>query len=146
MTRLEKTELFLIVLTSIGIYLLGSLLPERPGIDRLLLTVSSLLLFQGLLRDLWLLYQNRNKSADCHQREENCVCLESTVGITGIIAGLVLLGIGFDKHIAMNEMTWSLLVTLILVIGFLIKDLVLEWNPIRIRRDTDHASIVVKWK
>ena len=146
MTKPEKTELLLITLASLSCLFLGRLLPEQPGLDRLLLATSALLLFQGLLRDLWVLYQQKNKSSDCHLREENCFCVESTVGITGIIAGLVLLGIGIDFSIPMNSWKWGLLVFITMMIGFLIRDLVLEWKPLRIRKDTDHASIIVKWK
>ena len=70
----------------------------------------------------------------------------STVGATGIVVGAILLGSGITRSFVMDDWIWSVLVMLIMGVGFLIKDYVLEWNPWRIRRDKDHMNIVFTWK
>lgn len=46
----------------------------------------------------------------------------------------------------MDNWVWSVLVMLIMGLGFVIKDYVLEWSPWRIRRDKDHMNIVFTWR
>jgi len=74
------------------------------------------------------------------------MCIESTVGATGVVMGAILSGAGIGQPVSMTEWTWSVLVVLVLSGGFLMKDYVLEWSPWRIRRDKDHMNIVFTWK
>ena len=121
-------------------------LPTQIGIGSLLLTASVLLLLQGLIRDLWLLSERRRQSHTGPRKEALCMCVESTVGVTGVVAGLIVLGGAADSTLFVSPMLWSILTVTVLTIGFGIKDLVFEWRPFRIRRDKDHVNLVFSWK
>jgi hypothetical protein len=146
MTIGEKIELSLIPVLGIGFWVIAPELPDQLGVGRLLLAASALLLLQSLVRDLWLLTRKKRASQPGPRRAVRCMCIESTVGATGIVVGAILLGSGITRLIAMDDWVWSVLVMLILGVGFVTKDYVLEWSPWRIRRDKDHMNIVFTWK
>jgi hypothetical protein len=146
MTIGEKIELALIPVLGIGVWLMASALPDQVGVGRLFLAASALLLFQSLVRDLWLLARKKRMSQSSPRRAVRCMCIESTVGATGIVVGAILLSSGITRLIVMDDWVWSVLVMLIMGVGFVTKDYVLEWSPWRIRRDKDHMNIVFTWK
>lgn len=146
MTLAEKIELALIPTFGIGVWLVAPGLPNTVGAGKLLLATSALLLFESLVRDLSLLIRDRRVEKSSPPRKERCLCVESTVGITGVIAGLVLSGSTIVHSVPMSHWTWSLLVMTIMILGFWIKDYVVEWGPIRIRRDKDHMNMIFTWK
>lgn len=74
------------------------------------------------------------------------MCVESTIGATGVALGIMVLGSGIDRSVPMDGWSWSFLAALVMAIGFAIKDFVFEWNPFRIRRDKDHVNIVFTWR
>ena len=146
MTKGEKFELAVIPVLGIGFWLMAPAVPGQVGVGRLLLAASAFLLFQSLVRDLWLLARDKRASQPSPRRAARCMCIESTVGATGIVVGAILLGTGITRSVVMDDWVWSVLVMLVVGIGFLIKDYVLEWSPWRIRRDRDHMNIVFTWK
>ncbi len=145
MTTAEKIELALIPFVGFGIWLTASELPIQMNAGQLLLGMSAFLLLQSLIRDLWLLANQRGTQPDL-QRKIRCMCAESTVGMTGIIIGIALLGAGMDLSVPMPNWSWSVLVMVIMSIGFFIKDYVIEWNPFRVYKDLDHINIIFTWK
>lgn len=147
MTSAEKVEVGLIPLVGMAVWLTAPNLPSHVSISSLLLGSSVLLLFQGLLRDLWLIsIQNRHTQNEPPQ-QALCMCVESTIGVTGVAAGLILLGSGAsDLQLSIASGMWSGLSVAMLVTGFWIKDFVFEWRPFRVRRDKDHLNIVFSWK
>jgi hypothetical protein len=146
MTKTEKIELALIPVLGTGIWLTAPLLPDRIGVGKLFLWSSALLLLQSLIRDLWLLARHKHNVEPELVKKAPCMCVESTVGVTGIIAGVVILGSGVDRLVTMNEWSWGLLVMLVVATGLLIKDFVVEWDPLRFRREKNHMNIVFTWK
>lgn len=146
MTSAEKAELTLIPLASLACFLAAPILPGRIALGSLLLVVFVLLLSQGLLRDLWLLAHNRRGAPSGAARTLSCMCVESVVGATGVLAGIVVLGAGIGRPIDIGAAGWALAVFAVTATGFAIKDLVFEWNPWSIRRDKDHLNIIVRWK
>jgi len=146
MTTADKTELALIPLLGAGLLLAAPLLSDKMGLERVLLSTSALLLLQGLIRDVWLLASRKRGKAASQPRRARCLCVESAVGLSGILAGLLLLGSEADYPITLNHWQWGILLMATMTSGFLIKDLVLEWNPLRLRRDRDHINIVVDWR
>lgn len=146
MTIGEKLEITFILLSGFCVFLMSSVLPNVLGMGRLLLYTSALLLFQSLIRDLWILAKNRKADKLEPQRKLRCMCVESTVGSVGILIGVMLLGLGIDQPITMIAWTWTILVLVVLGVGFWIKDFVFEWNPWRIYRDKDHVNIAFTWK
>ena len=135
MTVAEKIEFVLVPIFGAGIWLMAPGLPDKVGIGNLLLGVSALLLFQGLVRDLWLLTRKKRAAHPGPLRKSRCLCVESTVGATGIIAGIVLLGSRIDLSMVMNAWVWSFLVMVTMSIGIVIKNYVVEWGPLRVRQD-----------
>lgn len=146
MSTTEKAELALILIIGILCWFIAPIFPEKITIGRLLLTASSILLFQSLLRDLWILIRARHVEQVGSSRAAQCMCMESTIGVTGVLIGGIFLGIGFDQAISIAQWGWNILVIFILCGGFLVKDYILEWNPWRIRREKDHMNIVFTWK
>ncbi len=145
MTVVERIELALIPVMGMGSWFMTPVLPDKLPAGRLLLLASALLLFQSLVRDLWLLSRKRRDDQTLG-RAARCMCIESTVGATGIVFGAILLGAGIGQPVSMTEWSWSVLIVVVLSGGFLMKDYVLEWSPWRIRRDKDHMNIVFTWK
>ena len=145
MTTAEKIELALIPLLGVCSWLIASELPSQMNMGQLFLGMSAFLLLQSLVRDLWLLAHQRGKQPDL-QRKIRCMCAESTAGMTGVILGIVLLGVGINLSIEIPQWCWSILAMLIMTIGFLIKDYVIEWSPLRIYKDLDHINIIFTWK
>ncbi len=147
MTRAEKIELGSIPIAGAAIWLLAPVLTDRLGIGRVFVFAAGLLLLQGLVRDVCLLaVARRQASAPTARREARCMCVESALGVTGLVAGTILLGAGFGAQFPMTRTGWCLGGILVLGLGFLLKDLVFEWNPWRIRREKDHLNIVFTWK
>ena len=146
MTTAERIELALIPLVGVAVWLIAERLPAQIGIGSLLLAGSVLLLLQGLIRDLWLLFKRRQDSQTGPRKEALCMCVESTVGVTGVVAGLIVLGSAADSTLFLGRTLWSILAVAVLIIGFAIKDFVFEWQPFRIRRDKDHVNLVFSWK
>ena len=146
MTIVEKVEFTLIPVLGAIFWLLPIGLPEKPGSGRLLLVAAAILLFQGLIRDLWLLRKSKLSAKIDSPVRAQCICAESLIGITGVVVGIGLLGSGIDRPVSVSNGTWSLLVMAILTMGYGIKDYVIELNPLRIRRDKDHLNLVFSWK
>ena len=146
MIPFEKTELILIPISGIGFWFLAPQLPGQLTIGHLLLTMSVLLLLQSLIRDLFLLARTKRASSSDHKKAMRCMCLESTVGMTGILISIGMLGFGALPIILLNKWIWSGLVVLILGTGFVIKDLIIDSRPWRIVRDKEHMNIVFTWK
>jgi hypothetical protein len=48
--------------------------------------------------------------------------------------------------IRMAEWAWPLAGGLVWGAGFAIKDVVIEWGPLKVRRVKDHGSILVRWR
>jgi len=146
MTTAEKIELTLIPLIGVASWFLAALLPTSTSVGKLLMWTAALLLLQGLLRDLWLLSRADQEGPAGDEREAQCLCMESTVGIAAIVLGVLLLASTLDIPLLMSALGWSLLVVAMLTMGFLMKDWVIEWNPWRIRRERGHVNLVVKWR
>jgi len=149
LTVAEWIELLLIVL--LVIFVVGWFAPLYPFISsaQLCLWLSVLLLCQSLIRDSWILLNKRSAKRLAKTTEESklaCMCLESTVGTVGVLIGLVLALSGFQYIIEMNQFGWGLSVSLVLVVGFLIKDWLFGWQPWRLLRGKDHNNIIFQWK
>lgn len=146
MSVAEKVELGLIAAVAISFGAATVVLPERTTAGNLLLGASALILLQSLLRDLWLLAKARREPPPNSPRTGQCMCVESAVGITGVVAGLVLVMSGIGTTVPMGRWSWFAFAVVSLAAGFLMKDYVMEFKPWRIRRDKDHVNIIVRWK
>jgi hypothetical protein len=146
MTTLEKIELTLIPFFCIVAWFITTALPKEIPIGHLILATSALLLFQGLIRDLFLLARKKKMQQKNQYRSIRCICLESSVGVTGILLGASVLGLGVSYPVVMGKWEWSILVLLVLATGLMMKDLVVESRPWRIVRDKNHMNIIFTLK
>jgi hypothetical protein len=146
MTIAEKVELALIPVLGTGVWLLATNLPKMVSSGRLLLMASAIFLLQSLVRDLWLLVKAKQAIKSNVPKAAQCMCAESIVGVTGVVVGICLLGFEIDQSIAIENGMWGLLIIVVMTMGFAIKDYVIEWHPMRIRRDKDHMNIIFTWK
>jgi hypothetical protein len=142
----EMVELVLIPVIAAGFWWFAAALPDHLGLGRLLLSSSALLLFQSLLRDIWLLAKARRRARSGAPRVARCMCIESIVGMSGIVIGVMVFASGIGISLTMQRWSWSLFAAIVLATGFLMKDYVLEVKPWRLRRDKDHVNIIVKWR
>ena len=149
MTKLEKTELAMIPLSGLIAYLISAELPWQISVGNALLMFSALLLLQSLIRDLAILFLRRKDSAQVvplAPKVMQCLCVESAIGMTGVLVGVGILGLGISQQIQMDKLSWGFSVACLVGVGFAIKDFVVQTKPWRIFRDKDHINIVVSWK
>jgi hypothetical protein len=141
----EKTELAAIPLA----FGLGAWLAPRPALalelGELIAGAALLILVQGFFRDLWLLRQARRRPAT-PGREARCMCVESALGLTGVVAGAGLVGLGFDRPVTLAPAGFAIAMGLALAVGYVLKDFVFEWSPWKIYREKDHAQVILRWR
>lgn len=145
-TRAEKVELGLILPAVAGVAAVAAKLPDRLEVGSFFALAALALLGQGLLRDLWLLAKQRKAGRGVQQEEARCMCLESTVGLGGVLIGVLLTALAVPVAVRMPEWAWPLAGGLVWGAGFAIKDVVIQWKPWKLRRVKDHGSILVRWR
>ncbi|HTD29321.1 MAG TPA: hypothetical protein VK660_08030 [Xanthomonadaceae bacterium] len=146
LTAGEKIELALIPMVSLAFSLLAPVLPRQIALGSLLLFGFAMLLTQSLLRDLWLLASIPHEATQEPGTAAQCMCVESAVGATGVLAGIVVLGAGIGHPVVMQGWEWALCILVVGFLGYSIKDFVFEWNPWSVRREKNHRNIIVRWK
>ncbi len=146
-TRAEKIELVLVALAVCGLALWSDRLPFSLELGSALAIGALALLGQGLMRDLWLLNRQRSIGGKEVKHEElRCMCLESTIGLAGVLAGVVLTAAAVTLRVKLAAWFWPSAGATVWIAGFLIKDVVIQWSPWRLRRVKDHGSILVRWR
>ena len=146
MTVTEKTELCIIATLLALLTLLLNALNVEIKFSMVVLYSASLLFCQSLCRDLWYLYTKRNRlQTEVQPVVRQCMCVESTVGVFGVVVGVLLFSSTFDITVTLSKIILLSLVCVILLGGFLIKDYVIEWNPWRLYKEKDHMNIVFSW-
>jgi hypothetical protein len=113
---------------------------------QIVLKLSALLLAQSLGRDITVLLRSRIYPAIAPRKEAQCFCMESTVGVTGVVAGISLAGLGVSTNVVIPQWGFCLALLATMSMGFAIKDLVISWNPFGLRREKDHLNLIVRWK
>jgi hypothetical protein len=126
--------------TAVGmLVLLRARLPRVVPFGDLLLLGAAALLLQGLARDLGRLVDARRAS---ESREVTCVCLESAVGLSAIVAGAAL-SLGWTAvRVNVAPLTWPASLAAVLAFGVLTRDVVFDWRLFRLRREADHGAKV----
>ena len=99
LTRAEKIELGLVALATGVLAAIAGRLPSSLELGSLLAVAALALLGQGLVRDLWLLTKQRRAVGTAPVEEARCMCLESTVGLGGVVAGVVLAAVHAGGHV-----------------------------------------------
>lgn len=143
LTLLEKVELTAIPAAVAGATLLPSL-SLRTG--TWLTAAALLLLLQGLCRDAWLWLAARRAIEQAPPRYAQCMCVESAVGMTGVLIGAGLTAFAFGPELRLPQPWLTVGIATVLAGGFLLKDFVFEWSPWRLYRERDHATLHFRWK
>jgi len=146
MTRAERIEVLVIAALAPISWLVCPHFCTTTPIWQTVLGLSALLLAQGLVRDIAILFRNRRSALNEPRKEVQCFCLESTIGATGVLAGAALAGLGISTQGTIGRWDLFLAVEGTMVLGFLIKDLVISWKPFGVRREKDHLNLIVRWK
>lgn len=146
LTRAERIELGLIVVATGVLAANARRLPSSLELGSLLAVAALALLGQGLVRDLWLLTKQGRADGAAPVEEARCMCVESTVGLSGVLAGVVLTAVGVPMVVSLPAWVWPGAGALVWLGGFAMKDLVIQWSPWKLRRVKDHGSILVRWR
>ena len=146
LTVVEKVELAAIGLAASLAAWLGPAPRLQLELGELIASAALLLLGQGSMHDLWLLYRARQRPAAGPAKEAACLCVESALGFTGILAGIGLAALGLTHSINLSPGKLSATAGTVLLLGFLLKDFVFEWSPWRIYREKDHAQVIFRWR
>jgi hypothetical protein len=143
MTRADRIEVFVIGAVCAVTWFMPADVLSSLTLGEAVLYLSALLLAQGLVRDLAMLLRHRRAAQGGVFQESQCLCLESAVGVTGIVVGSALLGSWSATPVAIGNLELLLAVAVTLTVGFLIKELVITWNPLGIRRERNPLSVIV---
>ncbi|MFT7529863.1 MAG: hypothetical protein ACI9FD_000866 [Gammaproteobacteria bacterium] len=143
MTGLEKFELTIVLLSAPLVFFLVDYLSAITDVGIVMLICSVVLLSQSLLRDLWLIRTINRPALAASKPAVGCMCLESTIGAIGVIAGIFLALSSMEWRIHMASWLWCVIIFAVLATGFLIKDFVFSWKPVRVWKDKNHINIVV---
>ena len=119
-------------------------LPAKIELGEAVLAAAGLLLVQGLLRDLLALRIARAKTKEPATRV-TCVCVESTLGLSLIVAGALLVFGTSPVVLRIPAIGWPITAGLVAVFGFATRHLVVDWRTRRLRWEPDHLGVVV-WK
>lgn len=139
----EKAELAIIGCAVAGLALFGRRLPETIELGSLVAVCALGLLGQGLVRDLHVLASRRTQAPT---EEAACMCVESTIGLGAVLAGVFLTALGVAREIRVPSWLWPILGLCVWLAGYAIKDWVIQWSPWRLRRIKDHGSMIVRWR
>jgi len=142
----ETTEAVLIVLATGGLFVASEELPREANLGLTLIACSLTLLVQGFIRDLWLLYKGKKTKSAAPKRFMRCMCLESTVGMTGIAIGGVLSLAFQNVSVDLAPLSWVMLAGAIMTFGLLTKDYIIQWGPLSLRKEENHHNIVFRFR
>lgn len=141
----EKIELGAIPLVVTLTAWLTPRFAAKIEIGELIAGAALLILVQGFFRDLWLLYRARQQQPDAPSRSARCMCVESAMGMTGLVVGIGLVGFGLNHPVSISPSALAGVVAATMTTGFLLKDFVFEWSPWKIYREKNHAQVIFQW-
>lgn len=146
MTRAEWIEVLAIGIIAPAGWLAWPYFSPVTPLWQLALSLSALLLAHSLVRDVAILLRSRRRASTEVRQEAHCFCLESTIGATGVVAGAILAALGLRTQVVIGRWEFIFAVAGTMVLAFIIKDLVISWNPLGLRREKDHLNLIVRWK
>ena len=150
--RLNSIEPGIILSIAALIWIAGPQQPISARLSYVVLGLGAGLLLQSLLRDLWILWRRRvvarasTGAAVAAAKSGQYFCVESAVGLLGVVCGGLLLGSRFDAAITLERNILCAMTLCVLGTGFLIRDWVIQANPWRIDREPDHLNVIVRWR
>ena len=136
-----RTELVLIAFASgLGWFIA---LPETISVAYLVLVLATVFLVQSLIRDLFLLTAIRSGRLVIESQRKPAFCLESILGLTAVVTGLLMLLSGASSRVELNSTYWMLLIGLTMASCFLLRNTVVQWHPWAIYQDPNHLNFIV---
>ena len=144
----DKLELGIIIFVSIGLYLLDVGAPSQVYFGLGVVWLAAIIFIQSLIRDLSIMARksaSHRKTTKQKVSESRCLCMESVVGIGVLLIGFLLIFAGNATLISVDGILKSVIVFVVLVLGFSIRNLVVFLKPLRIRSEKEHMNIIVKW-
>ncbi|MGJ8653191.1 MAG: hypothetical protein ACSHX8_07950 [Opitutaceae bacterium] len=144
LTLLEKTELCLIAIAIAALSFLHTYLPLQYSTGGLIASLALTLLLHGFIRDIYLLYKLRRAPETEPKISMRCMCLESSIGLPAVILGAILSILAPDWKLQIPTELSAVMYSIALIFGFLIKDLVITWRPLGLRREKNHSRIQFK--
>lgn len=144
LTNLEKAELMLIGIVLLILTMLHTKLPTTFAVGSLITSLALTVLLQGFLRDLYLLYRKRRNPDTQPKVVMRCMCLESTLGLPLVILGVTIAVILPEWKFELPSILTATLHGVALISGFLIKDLLVIWRPLGLRREKNHSHITFR--
>ncbi|MGF1572976.1 MAG: hypothetical protein ACFCU1_07875 [Sumerlaeia bacterium] len=147
----DQVEITIILAVVVILLPLGYFLPKGLPLGEVILYSAALLLFQGLVRDLAVkVYPPKScevvqiPQTDQHGNRstiKTCMCAESTIGIVGVVSGVLLLFSGWKLVLQFPWYSWPLGGAAVLLGGFFLKSIVIDWKNKRLMRVQDHRTI-----
>ncbi|MEO0509570.1 MAG: hypothetical protein AAF065_06900 [Verrucomicrobiota bacterium] len=141
LSKADKVELCLITVAVSLLFLLREQLSERMIAGNLITSLALTLLLHGFIRDIYRLIEMRLRKSTEPAIELRCMCLESTLGLPLVILGVMLAVVLPDWKWQLPTLLSAMLYSGTLIVGYLIKDLVITWRPLGIRRIKEHSRI-----
>ena len=73
------------------------------------------------------------------------MCLESTLGLLGLVIASALMIADVGGTVSITPLRVTAVAAIVFLLGFAVKDFVIAWRPLGLRRDREHHSIVFTW-
>jgi hypothetical protein len=146
MRRAESIEILVIGIVTLLSWIVWPYYSAPIPVWQIVLNASILFLMQSLVRDVAILLRHQHSTSNEPPQEVQCFCLESSVGVCGVIIGALLAGFTSSKWITISRWEFVLGIAAVMVLGFISKDWVISWNPIGLRREKDHLNLIIRWK
>lgn len=133
-------------------------LPAKLQVGSLVLWASVVALAQSLIRDVIILARARvdarasegASSSEPSSPPRGVMCLESSLGLTGVLIGGGLLIANLVSPLGLatrpSPLAWTLGTGALLLGGVWVKDFVFTWRPWRFYKDPDHVNLVVGFR
>ena len=116
--------------------------PQSLALGDLVLGGAVVLLLQGLVRDL---RRVATAPREASTREISCVCVESTVGVAAIVAGLSLTLGWRAGALRLAPEALPIGFAAVVLFGTAVRNIVFDWRALRLRREADHRARVT-WR
>lgn len=138
-------ELALIILSIMLFTALSTMLPTNVNLGWLMVYFALTLLIHGFFRDMYLLYKQKTSVDGKAPIAMRCICLESSIGLPTVFLGIGLAYWFSSWSIALTAFEWTVIFSFTLLFGFAIKDLIITFTPLAIRKEKHHGNIIFKW-
>ncbi len=153
MTSATRNEVLLLLIAVVVVAWQAPHLPASLEVGELIAGAALALLLQGGVRDVVSLIREKRRKASGVvaaevPHEAHCMCLESTIGLSGVLLGVVLTALLTNgSRVGLLVWIWPVGIAMIGLTGLGIRDLVIQWKPkIRLLRVKDHGSILVRFR